>query len=1493
MANSCRRSPVVFRRNGTKIEEVDSKLFQDLKAAVKDTKAAWEMWALSNTKEFRQKFKNLEYDELGEVTFPSFIKALGLTQAYERDKNRVAAARQYGFDKAEFEDPKEGMRSVNDFNSKESKFVATLKKETRPETSTPYWKAEVQDKSAASVQTAREQANNVALAQEIVDLLRKMGFDVGFFDTAEYNGIFDPENATLVDGLLQIIRIAKTDEGLDALPEEFSHAMIEGLWQHPLVQRLIESLTGEQVQEVLGNSYENYYQKYEGNQTKLVKEAAGKLLAEYIKSKGTILSPVAKSKASLLSRIWNWIKSMFSKVSNKDIENARLNAHNQIAAIYNLITRDDVVKYVDREAIVSADKLYMLSKSFKTAEEAARSLSKIQASVTNTMLLKGQSKKLSAEDLEAGLNMEKQISSDNYTEAICDYLKTVVKKSTELHELIRRNWAIKPEEHLDMDMQTLRDLSITREKCQLLVDAHQEALLQLMVFNQEENIGGVGVSEEQANRISQAAHETKKILDLLESFVHNSATHVAYNLLKSEFKQDRVKGVGKERNEIMTAELILDHADKDISWVERELSALSNASDPLLVVVDRLVKNQKYDRDQETADLLAQLELWDRELRQAGYTSDFMCEMNEDTPTGRIISPYDFEAYNKDLQKIQEELMDRYGDNKHKYRKALYAWKNGIDPKTGLKRLLRVYVNPEYDAAYKAGKSVPEDAIYEEVPNPLVYKGKKDVIDNLADPQKKYYEKVMNLKREMMCLIPHRGQGIYKAVYISKDLVEGIMDNSTGNPLKATLDYHLRKVTRRPDDIGFGADTQDLKESILEVLGKKLSNKEAAEEIIDILDNAIDNDIYVSPNPLMIERILRRGKDDAGNFTDATQTMADILDYISHENFYLIDTDFANHRIQRLPVYYTRRLKDMKMLSTDFTATLSAYCGMAKNYEKMNEIVDILEAMRDYAHDRKILETTDGSIPAMTRLKAFGKVYRGFVEKAGNGGNIGDRLDDYMASAVYEERKETGDTFQVFGVNLDTVKTLDALKDYTGLLGLGLNVFSSISNLAVGKVQMWIESCAGEFFGFKDYALACWQYSTMLPECLAEMGSNIKKNKLSLLIREFDPMGDYYEQLRNPHHSKHLLSKLLGNQALGYIGMNAGEHILHCQTMLAVLNATKLIDTTNNNAEISLFDALEVVEDEKTGVTRLKLKDGLEYKRVVIDNTGELKKDEKGKYYSDNKNYGKPMKDDEGKVVYETVKLETEKDIRDYLFKKQRVIRKVNDTMHGAFSADDKGAIHRKAVLRLVMQFRQWMPAHYARRFGQGYYDADLESWREGYYRTAWRVVNQLSKDLTKFQWNYQMIEAQLSDVEKRNLRRAGGEAAIFTMLWVLTKLGGRVKNVGEEDWARRMALYQIHRMYLEVGASFPLNPLAFLSNIITLLQSPAASISTFKAVQKILDYDKAFDEIQTGRYQGWTELERNLFEMVPYGKQIKKGMSIDDSMFSMFPSMRALDEAA
>jgi predicted dehydrogenase len=78
----------------------------------------------------------------------------------------MQAAKDYGFEGKVFAHPEEAVQGINDFNTKEERFVAYIQKTPNRDGYT----VEVHQRDASTVQKAREQSYNNALTKEIIDL---------------------------------------------------------------------------------------------------------------------------------------------------------------------------------------------------------------------------------------------------------------------------------------------------------------------------------------------------------------------------------------------------------------------------------------------------------------------------------------------------------------------------------------------------------------------------------------------------------------------------------------------------------------------------------------------------------------------------------------------------------------------------------------------------------------------------------------------------------------------------------------------------------------------------------------------------------------------------------------------------------------------------------------------------------------------------------------------------------------------------------------------------------------------------------------------------------------------------------------------------------------------------------------------------------------------------------------------------------------------------
>lgn len=574
------------------------------------------------------------------------------------------------------------------------------------------------------------------------------------------------------------------------------------------------------------------------------------------------------------------------------------------------------------------------------------------------------------------------------------------------------------------------------------------------------------------------------------------------------------------------------------------------------------------------------------------------------------------------------------------------------------------------------------------------------------------------------------------------------------------------------------------------------------------------------------------------NFVDKFSIREDDTNYGNQE----VLTNSEGEELKQLPVYYIRKLSDQKRVNRDFSKSILAYSAMATNYSVMAEHINSLELVKEFLLERRI-EQKRGNAPLVGVMNVGNRREVKPVTKKTRETSTGKWIEGIMDTKVYGIRHKPSGNIGGTSINID--KLTDVATSYSSVTGLAANVPGAIANALVGKLQMIIEAGGGEFFNFKSYTQGSLKYWALLPELLGELNSNNKKSMLHLLMQEFDVLDDFYDRLKETGFYTNGLNKIIGNTSLFFL-YGLGEHLLHAQGMLACLYYTKVIDKTGK--KVSLIEVFD--KEVKDGNGQLIIKKG--YKTL------------------------------DGKDV------DTE-----FIKRQKRAISYVNRSMHGAFGTDEKGLIHQYAWGRLVMNFRQWMPAHYARRFNQLHWDATLGDFREGYYVTCAKFVLDCAKQIKQGQFDLVTRYNNLNDMQKANLKRAFTETIILMMLTYLSRLG-----FGDDPKHRTkveaMLKYEIKRMLLETSASDPFSILQkgeFFSNIYKTLNSPIAAIAPAQRFTTLFGIEDliTMKTIQRGPHEGDLVYFRNVERAIPFYDQVYKWWHIDtdNSMFQIFNSSR------
>ena len=1347
MNNSCIFIPTIKVGN----QEVISQLFTELVDYTGDRQIAKEVWAATQVKEFINSLPNLKFDNNGEPTLESLINAINLDEKLPNGislngaKKKLNAISKNG-KPVVHKDVKSVLNNIINFNNSYDKYVANYHFIGNG------YAIDVSPKTSENMHIPEEVVFENTLNNNLLNILHRIGFDIQFLEGVENTAIFNPKNARKnAEGLISIIQLSRDKFGEESLPEEFSHLMIEGLINHPLVKRLVDSFNNNEViKQILGNSYESYVEKYNGNQRLLQKEAAGKLLSEFINGKQI------KEKTSLLERLWNYIKGLFSKTSINEINDAINKAEQEAYKVAKGILDESLLSFIDRNKIIKGDTLYNLNNRVGTLEKLANSSLEIMSKRLEIIRSRTKSSIYDNTDYKEIKEVEKLIEQKKYTASCASFLKSSLRLISGLNDKIKSLYNIKDLDKLNS--YEFKNLCATLRNIKEFSIAYEPIVKQLMSLQALKDSGEIEISDEDAQSLMTEAGKVFGMINNINSNYKNMRFNVLYKFLKTYWGEDKIVDIGKNKGDRITLEMIMKQGMKDINFLDRYISSMSDASDPLLSLIDKVVKTTQNTRDEKLEEILVSVRAAHTKLSKSGYTTDFMYERDENgIPTGYLISDRNFSAYDKARQEYIETLKEK-GYEYRVFKSMLESWER--------RNTDTIVLDPDLMKTER----VPRKDLYP-----------SNALDNLSSEQREYYNSMIKLKKMLDSLLPQRYTHTYKAVQIRNDITESVINNIT-NPKEASkliLSNLKDNFVRRSDDSDWG-DTTLFEED----------------------DNGIKN----------------------------------------------VKLDFLGNPIQKLPIYFTNRLKNMNRLSTDFTASIMAYAGMAVNYNEMNRVIDALELARDFVLDREIQQSS-GDLVLQELYKVLGKEYKKTYTKVGADTSVGERLNDYYSSVIYGEKKIDEGTWN----GVDKSKVVDAIKSYTGALGLGFNLFAGISNITMGKLQLLIEGTSSEYYGPKSLAWSIKEFYKLLPQYLGELNATNKTNKLALFIDKFDALEDFYNNLRTTGYYKGAVSRIMGSTNI-FILNHIGEIYLHTRNMLAFLDSTKVLDANNN--EISLYNALNIETDENN-VSRVVIQEGV--------------KDLDGNLLSI-----------KGLEKYSKEYQETEERYNKYISDIKLKIGKISQSMNGAFNDVDRGAINRYSLGRLALQFRQWMPAHYYRRFASTYYDARLDEHREGYYRTLGRFMLETMKDLRHLKFQLATNWSKLSSKEKSNIGRALTELISFGVLSLLISLLGPEKD-RKGSWGKRMLSYQLRRLYLETGASIPW--ISLVKNAKTIIQSPAAAINSVDGLIDVLCIWNMNDEIQSGRYKGWSVWERDVTQAIPLYSQISRTRDLanEDYMFAVF----------
>lgn len=817
MAKACAIIPQVRNKKG---ETVDSKLFKDLLSYFDNNRQeATRIYLITKSANFIQNWNpRLVMDDNNEPTISSLLKKTNLKDVINTQKvlkklnNDIGHYHKTGRVKLYLNNDKnyrELVQRAIQFNTSSEfreDYVASVEKVLDSESNRVYISPVIRVRDKMNSINADNMAYNFNLNNRLRDILAAHGISIGALTDLEkrrgVSGVTDFSQAKdAATGLIEMIRLAEGIKGERALPEEFAHFAIEAMGDTPLINRLINNLSSNGlVGDILGEDYDTYYTLYKGDEAKLAKEAAGKLLAKHLLQQEAIPSAPYKN---LLERVINAIKNFFRSLDVSSIQKAMIEADRDFGKMAKDILTGQLDDVIDVRNIASTEMYY------NTQERVGRDKRLLQDIINNELKrLKIYEKRNPNSQFSANQRLlidklEIELADNNEIEGIYAFLDNALE---ELQKVSNRLEVLRntPASNLNERAKVLRDVRNYMYSYQRIADSVRQALRE----EEKETDNRYG------QRVRVALDNVSRLLDDL-SVDYNTLTMPLFVDFIKPFVGDSIMvPFGKYKGKTMTAESLVKIADEDISFFDRWLDSMADSSDYMLKVMDQAVKRSKENARLKTIDVQKQLQAATIKLEQAGIkTTDWMFERDsKGNLSGNYISEINHALFRERMRIMFKSLNDKYGRNPvgqdaDNYNKERKAWFD---------------VNMEV----VDGKRQPKMSIYAS----MEYR-------KLNKAQKEYYNTIMGIKAKLDALLPDKYTKLTNAVAIRKDLLERVKSSDgVKSGAKQIWESIKDEFIRRSDDTDFGdkatvKDFEDREVQMLPIYYTKLKEGESPNDL--------------------------------------------------------------------------------------------------------------------------------------------------------------------------------------------------------------------------------------------------------------------------------------------------------------------------------------------------------------------------------------------------------------------------------------------------------------------------------------------------------------------------------------------------------------------------------------------------------------------------------------------------------------------------------------
>jgi hypothetical protein len=1286
---------------------------------------------------------------------------------------------------------------------------------------------------------------NEDLNQSLKNWLSSLGFTVEYHDSLLDKLGVDAKGAALI--YQKVVLISQGKEDISTLPEETGHvaeAYSRGTTFH---NRLMDIIQNDPIyKEVL----EEYSEVYNNDETKLKQEAIGKLIGKAIIKRDSEVKQRSNNVVlQFIQGLWKQFTSLFKKANVNELQN-------EINAIVGNIASDILEGNTPSTKNVNiklGDKFYSLDNADITPEKEA--LAKALDSIYKKLRFYKDRSLTSYTKAEQELydKLKKEFDQKRYEEGIILYTDNAqieLKAITDRYKALNVN---------DLDLQDTADL---KETIKTLRAAGN------YVSGFYDTLNSMSKLDSIPDPIRAKVLTTKNVVEALQ----NDYIRKGKMLLEKVFKK-------YSTHPTLNVKAALDLLQEDLDFVNRAFNSLAEAKDPILKILDVLVKDALNTYQRKTINFTKQINDLQNRLQESGVPSNsFVYERDKfGFPTGNLVSKFN----QANFEEAKAAFFNSIGE-KPTDKVQTKAWSNKVrkwfeenqQPREDLSTYLKEkeeYFKETYGlrlGAEKYGKWLDDNRkVYISPDGETTITYRKE----LAQPSDKY------LSLQYQDIYKKNSNGSY-ANQAMVDYYEFILDNLTKND-KGVPSMH--KLNGRMPSI-----RKDFWERAAYV------DKDGKKRLRTLRETARQS------RETIAETFLAKEDEIEFGLIDENGDPVNYVPIFFTKSMYSVGRNEAKKKGlngKEARDYARRYVSDN--LSMDATSALIAYNNSINNFHAMSSVVDVAELTKDIIAKRSVFTGKINPVSIYNELLGIKSGEKGDkIVKEGVTSAAYERIDDYIKMVIFGQQKVNEQWLS--GLNLNTAKTIDFLNTYTSLSSLAVNIYAGTANVLFGNAMIRLEGVAGEVINNKEILLGDKIYAESIPGLMADIGKRNSSSYLNLWIEQHNTMQDYNRELYDTDSGRSSrVARLMKMSSLYFIN-HAGEHYMQSKSSIALANRSKVMDKDGN--VIPYWEAYESVNigTAKTPTFALRLKEGLTKVGGSIEEFKSTEAADKfiNKLKKDKKRYELIRKEDKLYVRYERssdlYKFDehnqpfTERDINRFINRQNWL----NKRLHGIYNNVDKSTIQKYALGRMGMLFRKFIVPGLNRRFEKQEYNQEGEIWVEGYYRTFGRVsvnmiknfIKNLKGDLNEANIVAGSRWSDLQDFEKANMLRTLTEATFMLATAVLASALTELADDDEDNWLIGFMAYEAHRIHSEF--QFYINPQEGLR----ILKSPAAAVYQIEKAQRLLTFWDWFTKYETGKNKGLNRLEVGLIETMPFAKTYRNFRTPDEQLkfFSNNPAI-------